>query len=50
MQYEDWWFNVKPSPGEALLQLNLEAKDDQMLEDRLAELCPLLGDPLDQPR
>lgn len=43
VQYPDWWFNVRPSNTEPLLRLNLEARTKKMMEERLAELAPLLG-------
>ena len=46
VQYPDWWFNVRPSNTEPLLRLNLEAHDEALLADRLRELYPLLGKPL----
>jgi len=45
VQYEKWWFNVRPSNTEPLLRLNLEAETDELLNEKLAELAPLLGAP-----
>lgn len=45
VQYENWWFNVRSSNTEPLLRLNLEAESDQMVNRKLAELTPLLGQP-----
>lgn len=45
VQYEKWWFNVRASNTEPLLRLNLEAESDEMVNERLAELTPLLGEP-----
>jgi len=45
VKYKDWWFNVRPSSTEPLVRLNLEAKDEAMLKDKLQELCPQLGRP-----
>jgi phosphomannomutase len=45
VQYPDWWFNVRPSNTEPYLRLVLEAKDQAALEQRMAELVPLLGEP-----
>ena len=47
VQYEDWWFNVRASNTEPLLRLNMEAKTRDQLETRLAEITPLLGDPVE---
>lgn len=46
VQYEDWWFNVRPSNTEPLLRLNLEANDPQLLQEKLNELTPMLGAPV----
>jgi len=43
VQYKDWWFNIRASNTEPLLRLNMEAANDRLLEDKLAELTPLLG-------
>ena len=45
MEFKDYWFNLRPSNTEPLLRLNLEAKDDEMLDQKLKELVPLLGVP-----
>jgi phosphomannomutase len=42
----DWWFNVRKSNTEPLLRLNLEAKDQRLLEEKLAELKGILGEPV----
>lgn len=47
VQYADWWFNLRPSNTEPLLRLNVEATTQELLESKLAELCPLLGDPVE---
>lgn len=47
VQFPDWWFNVRASNTEPLLRLNLEARDPDVLNTRLAELAPLLGTPDD---
>jgi phosphomannomutase len=38
VEFEDWWFNVRPSNTEPLLRLNVEAKTKELLEDRTSEL------------
>jgi phosphomannomutase len=43
VQYKDWWFNIRGSNTEPLLRLNMEAANDTLLEQKLAELSPLLG-------
>ena len=42
----DWWFNVRKSNTEPLLRLNLETTTPKMLEDKLAELRKILGEPV----
>jgi len=42
----EWWFNVRKSNTEPLLRLNLEAKDQRLLEEKLGELKGILGEPL----
>lgn len=46
VQYPHWWFNVRASNTEPLLRLNLEAANSSLLEEKLAELTPLLGKPV----
>jgi phosphomannomutase len=43
---EDWWFNVRKSNTEPLLRLNLEADSRDKLEEKLAELKKILGEPV----
>ncbi|MGE3182473.1 MAG: phosphomannomutase/phosphoglucomutase [Phycisphaerae bacterium] len=47
VQYEDWWFNVRASNTEPLLRLNMEANTQELLDEKLAELTPLLGKPVE---
>ncbi|MBN2446207.1 MAG: phosphomannomutase/phosphoglucomutase [Phycisphaerae bacterium] len=47
VQYENWWFNVRMSNTEPLLRLNMEANTRELLDDKLRELTPLLGHPVD---
>ncbi len=46
IQFKDWWFNVRPSNTEPLLRLNVEAKDAELLDEKLAELEDFLGEPV----
>lgn len=46
VEYDDWWFNVRPSNTEPLLRLNLEARTPELLEQARRRLLPLLGRPL----
>lgn len=45
VQYSDWWFNVRPSNTEPYLRLVCEAKDQAMLDERMADLVAMLGEP-----
>jgi phosphomannomutase len=42
VEFEDWWFNVRPSNTEPLLRLNVEARADELLRERTAELLELI--------
>ena len=44
--YKDWWFNCRPSNTEPLLRLNIEAKTEELLEEKLAEITQQLGEPV----
>jgi len=46
VQFDSWWFNVRPSNTEPLLRLNLEASTDAELSERLNELKRILGNPI----
>ena len=35
LEFEDWWFNIRPSNTEPYLRLIVEAKQDDMLEQKL---------------
>jgi phosphomannomutase len=43
VEYEDWWFNVRPSNTEPLLRLNVEADTAERLEEKTAEVMGLIG-------
>ncbi len=47
VQYEDWWFNVRKSNTEPLLRLNMEANSPELLAQKLDELAPQLGEPVE---
>ncbi|EKE29792.1 MAG: Phosphomannomutase [uncultured bacterium (gcode 4)] len=38
VRYRDWWFNVRPSSNEPLLRLNLEARNEDLLNEKFIEL------------
>ncbi len=45
VQYDDWWFNVRPSNTEPLLRLVLEARTAELREEKTAVLLGYLGEP-----
>ena len=47
MQYEDWWFNVRPSNTEPYLRLVMEAATEKDLAQHRDELFAILGTPVD---
>jgi phosphomannomutase len=42
VEYEDWWFNVRPSNTEPLLRLNVEARSPELLADKTEALLSLI--------
>ena len=42
VEYENWWFNVRPSNTEDLLRLNLEAVTKELMEVKKKELTALI--------
>lgn len=38
VEFDDWWFNLRPSQTEPVLRLNVEAKTQEMLDTKVAEL------------
>jgi phosphomannomutase len=38
VEYDDWWFNVRPSNTEPLLRVNVEARTPEMLEEKVAKV------------
>jgi len=42
VEYDDFWFNVRPSNTESLLRLNLEAISPQAMEKRTAEVLKII--------
>lgn len=45
VQYSDWWFNVRPSNTEPYLRLVLEAKSEELMEEKRELLLSYLGTP-----
>jgi phosphomannomutase len=44
VEFDDWWFNVRPSNTEPLLRLNVEADTPALLERRTQEVLALIRD------
>ena len=42
VEFDSWWFNLRPSNTEPLLRLNLEAESQDECEGRIAELLSLI--------
>jgi phosphomannomutase len=38
VEYEDWWFNCRPSNTEPLLRLNVEARTQELMESKRDEI------------
>ncbi len=45
VEYADWWFNLRTSNTENVVRLNLEAREPQLLEDKLSEVLAAMGNP-----
>lgn len=43
LDFDDWWFNVRPSNTEPLLRVNLEAKTPEDVAARLAEVLAVIS-------
>lgn len=44
IEFQDWWFNVRMSNTEPYLRLVVEAKSQELLEERLSQLKKMLGE------
>jgi len=42
VEYDDWWFNCRPSNTEPLLRLNLEARTPEMMEQKRDEVLAVI--------
>ena len=42
VEYNDWWFNVRPSNTEPYLRLNLEANTKELMEQKRDEVLGLI--------
>lgn len=43
VEFDDWWFNVRPSNTEPLLRLNLEAGNEELMNKKKSELVRLIS-------
>lgn len=43
VEYDDWWFNVRPSNTEPLLRLTVEASNEKLLHDSVNTLQELIN-------
>lgn len=43
-RYPDWWFNVQPFAADRRLTVTLEARSRKLVDAKIAELLPLLGE------
>ena len=46
VNYKDWWFNCRPSNTEPYLRLNIEAKTQELLKEKVTEIEAMLGKPV----
>jgi phosphomannomutase len=44
VEFEDWWFNCRPSNTEPLLRLNLEARTEELMTSKRDEVLGLIRD------
>jgi phosphomannomutase len=42
VEFDDWWFNLRPSNTEPLLRLNVEARTEELLREKTAEVLHLI--------
>ena len=42
VEFDDWWFNLRPSNTEPLLRLNVEARSEELLAEKTAEILALI--------
>ena len=44
--YKDWWLNCRASDTESVMRLNVEAKSQDLLDEKLSEITERLGQPV----
>ena len=42
VEYDDWWFNLRPSNTEPLLRLNAEAANPELLKEKIDTLLKII--------
>lgn len=42
VEFEDWHFNVRPSANDPVLRLNLEAKSEELMEEKVGEITNII--------
>ena len=42
VEYDDWWFNCRPSNTEPLLRLNLEARTEPLKDEKVEEVLAII--------
>ncbi len=42
VEFDDWWFNVRPSNTEPLVRLNVEARTAELLREKTSELLAII--------
>jgi phosphomannomutase len=42
VEFDDWWFNVRPSNTEPLVRLNVEARTEELLKERTEEVLAII--------
>jgi phosphomannomutase len=42
VEYDNWWFNVRPSNTEPLLRLNAEAESKEMLDEKVTAILKII--------
>jgi phosphomannomutase len=49
VEFDDWWFNARPSNTEPLLRLNVEARTEDLLREKTDEVLDLIrGEPREE--
>ena len=46
VDFKDWWFNCRPSNTEPFLRLNIEARTQDLLDEKFKDMQKLIGAPV----